>query len=487
MTRPLFTYISAAFLAGALMGLITEGALAASPLPKTSPVPVAEKLYNAQAFTLANGLTVYVIENHRVPAVSHTVVYRVGSADDPRGKSGLAHYLEHMMFKGPKGSDPETLTREVEKVGGMVNASTGFDVTQYFEIVPKENLERMIQLEASRMRDLPVRPEDAAPELKVVLEEENMRIGNDPFTQFYAAVRAAFFRHHPYGTMPIGYRSEIETYTPEDVRVFHQRFYGPENAFVILSGDISLAEAKALCEKYYGSVPKRGIVPRKRVIEPPLKSQIQVTHTSDRVQDPYVIVMMPAPSLEVKDLKKAYALDLGLYALSNNQTGVLYRRLVEDLKILTSFSLSYDPYDLDPSALILIAQVVPGTNPEDAVRRIQEEVKKFCDKGLDQKALDAFKTQLLSGLDYRRDSLSGGAEGLVSPLVKGVPLDRIEQWPTDLKALSAADVNGVLQETLMQKYAVTGYLFPDASKPSDPSQKPKGPVRTLEESLHAVH
>jgi zinc protease len=454
---------------------------------KTLEKLAVEKLYNAQTFTLANGLQVYVIENHRVPAVSHTVVYRVGSADDPRGKAGLAHYLEHMMFKGPKGSNPERLTEEVERVGGKINASTSFDVTQYYEIIPKEYLERMIQLEASRMGNLPVRPEDAAPELKVVLEEENMRMGNNPFMQFYAAVRAAFYRHHPYGVMPIGYRDEIKTYVSQDVKDFHQRFYGPDNALVILAGDITFSEAKALCEKHYGPVPKRGIAPRKRVVEPPFKSQIQVTHHSDRVSDPYVVMIMGAPSLDTKAPDKAYALDLGAYALSNSATGILYRRLVEELKVATSFSISYDPYELDAGCVMIIAQAVPGVSPEKLSEMIHAELKKFLEKGMTPQALETYKIQLLSGLDYRKDSLSAGGEGLVAPLIKGVPLETIETWPVALKGLSPEIVNGVLKETLLPISYVLGYLLPEKKEKATGTPEGTASVGSLEESLHAVH
>ncbi len=434
-------------------------------------VTYADKLYNAQTFTLKNGLTVYLIENHRTPVVSHMVVYRVGSADDPRGKAGLAHFLEHMMFKGPKGSDPERLMGDAQKVGGSVNASTNFDVTSYYEIVPKEHLEHFMKLEASRMRALPARLEDATPEIKVVLEEENMRMGNNPFMQFYAAIRSAYFRHHPYGTMPIGYRSEIKTYTPQDVQEFHNRFYAPDNAFIILSGDMTIEEAHFLVEKHYGDIPAAKKPARKRVQEPVLDSLIQVTRTSDRVTNPYVVMMMPAPTYESKDPTVSDALDLAVYGLSNGATGVLYRRLVEELKVATSFSISYDAYELDESALMIVAHAVPGLSHLELEKIIRAEMATVLEKGFTKTQLEKFKTQTLSGLDYMKDSLLAGANQLVAPLIKGVPLEQIETWPETVKKIKLEDVNKAMKTYLQPEHYVLGYLLPKEIKVKKPQEE----------------
>ncbi|HBN22538.1 MAG TPA: peptidase M16, partial [Holosporales bacterium] len=340
-----------------------------------------EKLYNAQTFTLTNGLVVYLIENHRTPVVSHMVVYRVGSADDPKGKSGLAHFLEHMMFKGPKGSAPERVMEDVNKIGGEVNATTSFDVTSYYEIIPRDNLEHFMKLEASRMQDLPVRLEDVTPEIQVVLEEENMRVGNNPMMQFYRDLYSAYFRHHPYGTMPIGWRHEIKTYTPKDVKAFHRRYYAPDNAFIILSGDLTLSKAKELCEKYYGGIAPAKQARRQRVKEPALESMVEITKTSARVAQSSVVLMMPAPTYDPENPIPAGALDLGIYGLSNSATGLLYRRLVEELKIATSFSLDYDPYQLDNTTITIVARSSLGISPEALKQAIQEEIKNFIEKG----------------------------------------------------------------------------------------------------------
>tara|TARA_R110002095_G_scaffold215483_1_gene209845 strand:- start:444 stop:1991 length:1548 start_codon:yes stop_codon:yes gene_type:complete len=438
-----------------------------------------EKLYNAQTFTLTNGLKVYLIENHRVPVVSHMVVYRVGSADDPLGKSGLAHFMEHMMFKGPKGSAPERLMGDVNKIGGSVNASTDFDVTSYYEIVPRAHLEHFMKLEASRMMDLPVRLKDTTPEIQVVLEEENMRMGNNPMMQFYRDLYGAYFRHHPYGTMPIGWRHEIKAYTPQDVKNFHRRFYAPDNAFIILSGDLTLQKAKELVEKYYGGIAPSKQPPRKRVQEPALTSIIQVTKVSDRVAHPSVVMMVPAPTYDPENPTPADALDLAIYGLSNSATGLLYRRLVEDLKVATSFSMGYNPYKVDEAMITIAAQGAPGIPPEALKKVIQEEIKKIIDQGFTSAQLEKFKTQTLSTLDYLKDSLLGGANHLVAPLIKNIPLEQIETWPETTKALKLEDVNGALKAHLAPQYYVFGYLLPE--KMEAPGLLEKGDIEKPQE------
>lgn len=439
---------------------------------------LADKLYNAQTFTLKNGLSVYLIENHRTPVVSHMVVYRVGSCEDPRGKTGLAHFMEHMMFKGPKGSDPERLMGDAQKVGGSVNASTNFDVTSYYEIVPKEHLEHFMKLEASRMRDLPVRLEDANPEIQVVLEEENMRMGNSPMMQFFRSVRGAYYRYHPYGKMPIGWRNEIENYTPEDVKNFHKNHYGPDNAFLILSGDLILAEAKILVEKYYGEIPSRDIPARKRLQEPPLKSVIHVTKFSDRVSEPFIYIMSSAPTYDVANPVPSQAIDIAAYALSNGATGILYRRLVEELKVANSFSISYDGETLDSSALVILASAAKGVTHLELEKKVREELAKIIETGLSEKQLEGFKIQVLSKLDYMKDSLLGGATDLIDPLIKGIPLEQIETWPDALKALKLDDVNKALTEHFAPQYYVAGYLLPEEEKDTPlPESTPQKPLK----------
>ncbi len=441
----------------------------------------SEKFYNAQKFTLKNGLRVFLIEHHRTPVVSQMVVYRIGSADDPIGKSGLAHFTEHLMFKGPKGSDPERIMSDAETVGGMVNASTGYDTTQYYEIVPKEHIEHFMKLEASRMRNLPVRAEDVTPEISVVLEEENMRYGNNPYTQFYFDLRAAFFRHHPYQTRPIGYRSEIKTYTPEDVDSFHKKHYGPNNAFVILSGDMTLPEAKRLMEKYYGDIPARGGWSdhgRGRVKEPELKIDIILNKKSDQVALPYIFELMPAPDYTPQNRTEAEALSVGFFALTNTLTGILYRRLVEELKVATFINISSNYLRMDDDPIFLNMQTAKGVSLEKLEKTFKEELNKILDLGLSEQQLKDYKIQMLAGVAFVKDSLMAGAGDLISPLISEVPLARTEAVSELVHNINVDEINTALRKYLRPKHSVKGYLLPEQKKKVKSSE-----VKALQKQL----
>jgi Predicted Zn-dependent peptidases len=428
------------------------------------------KLYNAQHFKLSNGLEVYLIENHRVPVVSHTVVYRVGSADDPRGKSGLAHYHEHMMFKGPEGSASAQIMAAVNKVGGAINAATSFDVTYYYAIVPKEYLAMIMKLEAERMGKLEVLPEQAASEREVVLEEENMRIGNNPLAQFFRALSGAFYRHHPYRIDPIGWRHEIEQYTPQDVEAFHERWYAPNNAFVILSGDITLPEAQKLAETYYGVLPAKEIEPRQRVIEPAHDAVIKVTQTSTKINQPTFALVFPAPNYEPQAPEKAQALNLAVYALQNQATGILYRRLVEDRKVAAGLSINYDMYTLNPSDITLVVQPVPGVTLQVLEKALKEELQQIIATGLSEEQLQKFKMQFLAGLEYIKDSLLAGADHLIAPLIQQVPLANIEKGPQEVEAVTLDQVNQALRQYFNPPHYVQGELYPAAMAKAEEEQ-----------------
>ncbi len=485
--------------------VLASGTVTAKPEPvaavideKGEPVPLkpaltdkekGEKFYDIKSFTLDNGLVVYLVENHRTPAAGITVVYRVGAADDPRGKSGLAHYVEHMMFKGAKGSMPERLMREVEAVGGHVNAATDYEKTIYYETVPKQHFEKFVKYEADRMRKLEVRLEDAAPEINVVLEEENMRIGNNHFLQFVMAMRSTYFRHHPYGILPIGYRDEIKSYTPEDVKSFHYQHYGPNNAFIILSGDLTLEEAQALITKYFADIPKRGgwqTPDRGRVNEPALTYSATIEQVSDRVGNPYIFrySKAPAPTSENYDLMDA--LELGIYALTNSRTGVLHRSLVEDKKVASFITFQYAGVgSLDQDKIALISQTLDDVSLESLEKAIQEELDRILESGFTEEQLESFKQELFIQSDYIKDSLDSGSNNLVAPLVAGVPLERLEYWQAYSKRITAEDVNQALRMYLRPKHFVKGYLKPDLS---NPNSRPKGqgmnPQAMMSETVH---
>jgi len=438
----------------------------------TSVYPATAGLFNAKHFTLKNGLQVYVIENPRSPIVSQLVCYKIGAADDPLGKSGLAHYLEHMMFKGPEGSYSSSIMGFVDNIGGEINAMTWVDWTIYYEIVPQQHLEKVMQMESDRMKELKVLPDQAIPELKVITEERKMAIGNDPHGQFAVDVNAAFYRHHPYKNPTIGWEHEILTYTPDDVRNEHDKWYAPNNAILILSGHITLEQAKKLTEKYYGPIPAKTLPERKRVVEPPLTDKVIVETTSDKIDVPSVVFSFRAPNHHSKDIgQTVYALEVLSHALGGSMNSYLYHKLVEERKVASDVSASYQNGSLDPQNFNIKVTATPNATISQVESALREELQAVIKSGLSDTQVAKAKQHLLAGLDYIRDSLSSGADQLAQYLSVGVPLEDLENWPDHIKKVTPEEVNKAMRLVLDTKHYVIGRLIPDSPTAAKTKEK----------------
>lgn len=434
------------------------------------PFSLNAGLFDAKTFTLKNGLKVYVIENHRSPLVTQIVCYKVGGADDPLGKSGLAHYLEHMMFKGPKESSSYSIMSFVSNVGGTMNAQTGVDTTKYYETVGKKHLETIMKMEADRMKNLVVLPDQAIPELKVITEERKMRVDNDPMGQFYLDLAAAFYRHHPYKNPLIGWEHEILGYTPEDVKREHMKWYAPNNAILVLSGDITLAEAKKLAEKYYGSIPPKKLPERKRVVEPPLTDKIIVVSRNKNVDQPYVAFMYRAPNYRPDTERQAFALSVLQQMLGGSMTSYLYHKLVEELKVASSVSVDYTEGTLDPSAFMIFAQVSPNSTVEQLDIALHNAIQKLIINGVTSEQVEKTKKQVRAQLFYIRDSLMSGGTQLAQSLGVGIPLEVLESLPDRINMVTAEDVNQAIKSVLDTPHYVIGKLVPESNKPHQPNK-----------------
>jgi zinc protease len=227
------------------------------------------------SFNLANGMQVVVIPDHRTPVVTHMVWYKNGSADDPPGKSGIAHFLEHLMFKGTETRPKGMFSNLVSELGGQENAFTSFDYTAYFQKVAKEHLGTMMSFEADRMKNLVLSDEDVLPERDVVLEERRMRTDSDPGAQLSESLGRTLYVNHPYGLPIIGWQHEIEGLNREDALAYYRRFYTPENAILVVAGDVTEAAVRSLAEETYGRIAARGEAPRRnRTAEPPIPAAI---------------------------------------------------------------------------------------------------------------------------------------------------------------------------------------------------------------------
>ena len=412
-------------------------------------------------FTLANGLDVVVIPDHRAPVVTHMVWYRNGAADDPLGKSGIAHFLEHLMFKGTKRHPKGEFSEFISEVGGMENAFTGNDFTAYFQQIAKQHLKACMAFEADRMTGLTLTDDIVAPERDVVLEERRMHCDTDPGAQLGEAVQAALFTHHPYGIPVIGWGHEIEGLNREDALAYYKRFYTPENAILVVAGDVEPKEARALAEETYGKIKPRGGKPQRvRPMEPPTVANRLVKVADDKVEQPGWQRHYLAPSALTAPEGEAEALELLAHLLGGGQTSFLYRTLVIEERIAVSAWAYYHGAAVDQSRFIINMTPAPGVSLEMLDKAFDRVLAKFVHDGIEAGDLERAKTRMVADAIYARDSQSDLARWYGSSLAIGQTLRDVEEWPTRIERVTAEDVIGAARRWLDHKPAVTGYLMP---------------------------
>src|SRR5882757_3603961 len=302
-------------------------------------------------FSLRNGMEVVVIPDHRTPVVTQMVWYKVGSADETPGKSGLAHFLEHLMFKGTAKHPAGEFSQTVLKVGGNENAFTSTDYTGYFQRVPREQLAMMMEFEADRMTGLILKDENVLPERDVVLEEFNMRVANNPDARLTEQIMAALYLNHPYGRPVIGWRQEIEKLDREDALAFYRRFYAPNNAILVIAGDVDAKEIRPMVEKFYADIPAQSAIPAQRLRpqEPLPAAPRTVTLSDPRVEQPSVRRFYLVPSAHTTSGKETAALDVLAQLMGNGNNSYLYRALVIDNPLAISAGAGYQGTSLDPT------------------------------------------------------------------------------------------------------------------------------------------
>ena len=413
-------------------------------------------------FRLANGLEVVVIPDHRTPVVTHMIWYRNGSADDPAGKSGIAHFLEHLMFKGTHAHPQGEFSNVVAELGGQENAFTSLDYTAYYQRVAREHLGTMMALEADRMTNLVLSDEIVDPERDVVLEERRMRVETDPGSQLGEALSAALFTHHPYGKPIIGWMHEIEGLGREDALAFYRRFYTPENAILVVAGDVGTDEVRRLAQDTYGRIPARGEAPvRVRPQEPESRAQRLVSLADPKVEQPVLQRTWLVPSYATAEPGEAEALDVLLQIMGANATGRLHRRMVVESRNAVMAGGWYMGTALDRTRLLLYAVPRPGVALEVLGREIDATVADFVANGVDERELARAKTRLIADTVYARDSQSSLARIYGSTLTTGGTVDSVSRWPDDIEAVTADAVREAARRWLDPRRGVTGYLIKD--------------------------
>ena len=409
-------------------------------------------VFNPTTFTLKNGLQVVVISNHRAPIAIQMLWYKVGSADEPAGKSGIAHFLEHLMFKGTPSVPPGEFSKIVARNGGQDNAFTSHDYTAYFQRVARDRLELVMRLEADRMANLTLTDAEVLPERDVVLEERRSRTGNNPGAQLYEQSRAAFYLHHPYRNPVIGWKNEIERLNTRDALDFYRKYYAPNNAVLIIAGDVTADEVRRLAEKYYGPIAARATPPRDRLVEPPHLAARRVVLKSPQVGQPSWSRRYLAPSYNAGEKQHAPALQVLSQILGGGSTSRLYRALVVDAKIAASAGAWYSPDDLDLGSFGLSGSPRPGTDPAALQKAMLEQVN-----GL----LPRARKSLLAAAIYVRDGLRAGPNIIGRALTTGRTVADVESWPERIGKVTVEQVNAAARAVLLERNSVTSVLLPD--------------------------
>ncbi len=410
-------------------------------------------------FELANGMEVVVIEDHRAPVVVHMVWYRAGSADEPPGESGVAHFLEHLLFKGTKTLEPGEFSATVARNGGTDNAFTSYDYTAYFQRVAADRLELMMRMESDRMVNLQLGPEEILTERDVIIEERNQRVENSASALFREQMNASQYLNHRYGVPIIGWRHEMTALTLEDALSFYRTYYSPNNAILVVAGDVTPDEVRALAETYYGAIPANPDLPeRLRAQEPDQMAERRMVFEDPRVAQPYVTRSYLAPERDSGDQDKAAALTILAEVLGGGTTSVMTEKLQFDQQTAVQAGAWYGGQSLDDTTFNLFVVPVPGVSLEEAEAAMDQVIAEFMEEDIDPAQLDRIKMQIRAAQIYEQDNVGSLANRYGRALTQGLTIEDVQAWPDILNAVTAEDIKAAAKDVFDRNNAVTGWL-----------------------------
>ncbi len=409
---------------------------------------------------LANGLRVIVKPDRRAPVAVTMVWYRIGSVDEQNGLTGVAHVLEHMMFKGTKTVAPGEFSKLIAAAGGRDNAFTSRDYTGYFQTMHKSELPLSFRLEADRMANLVLSREEFAKEIKVVMEERRWRTDDRPHSVVYERLMAAALTAHPYRNPVIGWMSDLENLTVDDTRVFYEQWYGPNNATVVVVGDVVPEEVFALAERHFGGIPRKTLPPRKPQTEPP---QLGIKRITVKVpaELPYVLMAYRVPRLQKPAEEwEPYALNMLESVLSGNEAARLPQRLVKTDRKATSAGASYNGVGRGPGLFYLSATPVTGGSAAEMEGALRREIRRIVEEGVTQEELDRVKAQAIAAQVYQRDSMFFQARQIGWLETVGLSHRDLDLFIEKLQQVTAEQVREVARRYLIDDRLTVAYLDP---------------------------
>ena len=437
-----------------------RAAFAAFALSATlAPAAVHAAQDGVSTFELKNGMQVVVVEDNRAPVVQHMVWYRAGSADEPVGSSGVAHFLEHLLFKATDTLADGELSATVAANGGRDNAFTSYDYTAYFQRVAADRLELMMRMESDRMRNINFTEQNVETERRVIIEERNQRTENNPRALFGEQMNAAQYLNHRYGVPIIGWMHEMETLDKADALGFYNTYYYPNNAILVVSGDVDADEVKALAETYYGVIPANPDLPeRVRSEEPPQTAERRVVFRDARVAQEYVSRSYLAPERDPGDQKTAAALTLLAEVLGGGQTSYMTEKLqFEEQKAVFSGAF-YRGTSVDDTTFDVVIVPVPGLSLQEGEDAMDKVLAQFLVDGVDSEQLERIKYQMRASQIYERDNVDGIARRYGAAMAVGLGIEDVQAWPEVLQAVTPEDIMEAARTVLNRDASVTGWL-----------------------------
>jgi zinc protease len=418
-------------------------------------------------FTLNNGLRLIIREDHRSPTVAHMAWYKAGSIDEKNGTTGVAHVLEHMMFKGTKKLGPGEFSKQVAKLGGRENAFTSSEYTAYFQQVEKTHLEKIMTLESDRMQNLVLSEAEFKKEIQVVMEERRLRTEDQALGLLYEQFNATAFNATPKRHPVIGWMSDLQTMTYLDAQEWYRSWYSPKNAVVVIAGDVDPKEVLAIAEKTYGQVPVKDIAQRKLQAEPVQKG-IRRFSLKAPAENTVMYMGWKVPNLKPTNFseKEPYALDVLSGILDGNPNARLNRILVRDKKIATSAGAGYDSCCSRSEELFVINVGLSGKKKTDQIEsEIRKIIKDIADNGVKEEELNRVKIAVTAAQVYKRDSVFGQAMEIGSMEMAGMSWRQIDEWTKNVQMVTAKEVQEVTKKYLIDDLLTIGVLDP---QPIDP-------------------